>query len=309
MNVAKNLVELIGKTPLVELSRYREIYQLDANIIAKLEYFNPAGSVKDRSAIAMVTKAEEDGLLTNDSVLIEPTSGNTGIGLAMVCASKGYALTLVMPETMSQERRDLLKALGANVVLSNGSEGMKGAIMKAEALCNEIQGGILLHQFENPASSNYIYETMAPEIWADLDGQIDVFVACVGTGGTITGVGAFLKEKNPTIQVVAVEPDSSPILSRGLSGFHKIQGIGVGFIPNTLKREVIDEIITVKCTDAQMTCQRLSQTEGALVGISSGAAVWAASQLANRPENKEKNIVVVCADTGERYLSTDLFNF
>ena len=308
MNVAKNLVDLIGRTPLVELSRFRNSKELEASIIAKLEYFNPAGSVKDRSAIAMITKAEEDGLLTKDSILIEPTSGNTGIGLAMVCASKGYSLTLVMPETMSQERRDLLKALGANVVLSDGSKGIPGAIAKAEELYEETPKGILLHQFENPASSNHIYNTMAPEIWEDLDGQIDIFVACVGTGGTLTGVGSFLKEKNPNIQIVAVEPELSPILSGGCAGLHKIQGIGVGFVPNTLNQDIIDEVITVCCTEAKQTCQLLSKTEGVLVGISSGAAIWAASELAKRPENKDKNIVVICADTGERYLSTNLFS-
>lgn len=307
MKVAKGLIELIGKTPLVEVARYNETENLGGTVITKLEYFNPAGSVKDRAAYAMIEAAEAKGLLTDGAMIIEPTSGNTGIGLAFVAASKGYPLTLVMPETMSQERRDLLKALGANLVLSEGAKGMKGAIALAEELRDKTPGSIILQQFENPANPRIHRETTAVEIWEDLEGQVDIFVAGIGTGGTITGVGEFLKEKNPNVQIVAVEPDASPVLSKGVAGPHKIQGIGAGFVPSILNLDVIDEIITVVDTDARATAQKLARTEGILVGISSGAAVWAATQLAKRPENAGKKIVVVCPDTGERYLSTGLY--
>lgn len=308
MKVTKSLIELIGKTPLMELTRFNESEQVVGTVLAKLEYFNPAGSVKDRAAYGMIAAAEADGILHKGVSLIEPTSGNTGIGLAFVAAAKGYPLTLVMPETMSQERRDLLRALGAELVLSEGSKGMKGAIEKAKQLQAETPGSVILQQFENPANPEIHRQTTAPEIWEDLEGKIDIFVAGVGTGGTISGVGAFLKEKNPQVKVVAVEPIDSPVLSKGVAGPHRIQGIGAGFIPNNLNLEIIDEIMTVSNEDAKITCQKLAQTEGLLVGISSGAAVWAATKLAMAPENVGKNIVVICPDTGERYLSTGLFN-
>lgn len=307
--IAKKLTDLIGNTPLLELSNYEKNHNLDAKIIAKLESFNPASSVKDRIAFAMITDAEEKGLLKADSVIIEPTSGNTGIGLAFVAAAKGYKLTLTMPETMSIERRNLLKALGANIVLTPGPEGMKGAIAKAEELKENTPNGIILQQFENPANPAIHRKTTAEEIWRDTDGQVDIFVAGVGTGGTVSGVGEVLKQRNPKIQIVAVEPTDSPVLSGGKPGPHKIQGIGAGFIPKTYDASVIDEIVQVKNDDAILTSRILAREEGLLVGISSGAAVFAAAELAKRPENKGKNIVVILPDTGERYLSTVLYSF
>lgn len=307
--IAKKLTDLIGNTPLLELSNYEKNNNLDAKIIAKLESFNPASSVKDRIAFAMITDAEEKGLLKADSVIIEPTSGNTGIGLAFVAAAKGYKLTLTMPETMSIERRNLLKALGANIVLTPGPDGMKGAIAKAVELKESTPNGIILQQFENPANPAIHRQTTAEEIWRDTDGQVDIFVAGVGTGGTVSGVGEVLKQRNPNIQIVAVEPTDSPVLSGGKPGPHKIQGIGAGFIPKTYDASVIDEIIQVKNDDAILTSRILAREEGLLVGISSGAAVYAAAELAKRPENKGKNIVVILPDTGERYLSTVLYSF
>lgn len=306
--IANSLVELIGNTPLLHLKQYGQKVGVKADVIAKLEYFNPAGSVKDRVAFAMIKAAESQGRLTKESMIVEPTSGNTGIGLAFVAAAYGYQLTLVMPETMSIERRNLLKALGASLVLTEGSKGMEGAIAKAEQLCQEIPGAIILQQFENPANPAIHRVTTAVEIWDDTDGEVDIFVAGVGTGGTITGVGEVLKEYNRNIKVVAVEPETSPVLSRGVAGPHKIQGIGAGFVPAVLKREVIDEIITVSNEDAMETVRNLAHTEGLLVGISSGAAVYAATELAKREENIGKRIVVICPDTGERYLSTGVYN-
>jgi len=308
MKVYKNIIELIGKTPMVEFSRYQEAEEVPAHLMAKLEYFNPGGSVKDRTAFAMIKQAELDGLLNKDSVIIEPTSGNTGIGLALVSASKGYQLMLVMPDTMSTERRDLLSALGANVVLSDGQDGMKGAVALAEEIHQQTDNSIILHQFKNEANVTSHRKNTAQEIWDDMDGNIDIFIAGVGTGGTITGIGEFLKGKNPDIQVIGVEPDCSPFLSRETSGPHKIQGIGIGFYPQILKRDVMDEIMTITCREAKAACQKLAATEGALMGISSGAAMLAAVRVGKRPENKGKNIVVICADNGERYLSTDLFH-
>lgn len=307
--IAKKLTDLIGNTPLLELSNYEKNHNINAKIIAKLEYFNPASSVKDRIAFAMITDAEEKGLLKADSVIIEPTSGNTGIGLAFVAAAKGYKLTLTMPETMSIERRNLLKALGANIVLTPGPDGMKGAIAKAVELKDSTPNGVILQQFENPANPAIHRKTTAEEIWRDTDGQVDIFVAGVGTGGTVSGVGEVLKKRNPNIQIVAVEPTDSPVLSGGKPGPHKIQGIGAGFIPKTYDASVVDEIIQVKNDDAILTSRILAREEGLLVGISSGAAVHAASELAKRPENKGKNIVVILPDTGERYLSTVLYSF
>lgn len=306
--IYSSLVELIGKTPLLELQRFNEEEELEATIIAKLEYFNPSGSVKDRAAIGMVSQAEAEGKLTADTHLIEPTSGNTGIALAFIAAAKGYRLTLVMPETMSQERRDLLKALGAELVLSEGAKGMPGAIALANELRDKDPKALILQQFENEANAAYHYTTTGPEIWEDTAGDVDIFVGGVGTGGTITGVGEFLKSKNPNAKIVAVEPTASPVLSKGYKGPHKIQGIGAGFVPDILNRQVIDEIITVDEIDAKDASQTLAQTEGLLVGISSGAALWAAAELAKRPENKGKKIVVLLPDTGERYLSTGLFS-
>lgn len=307
--IAKKLTDLIGNTPLLELSNYEKNHNIDAKIIAKLEYFNPASSVKDRIAFAMISDAEEKGILKADSVIIEPTSGNTGIGLAFVAAAKGYKLTLTMPETMSIERRNLLKALGANIVLTPGPDGMKGAIAKAVELKESTPNGVILQQFENPANPAIHRTTTAEEIWRDTDGQVDIFVAGVGTGGTISGVGEVLKQRNPKIQIVAVEPTDSPVLSGGKPGPHKIQGIGAGFIPKTYDASVVDEIVQVKNDDAILTSRLLAREEGLLVGISSGAAIYAAAELAKRPENKGKNIVVILPDTGERYLSTVLYSF
>lgn len=306
--IVDSLVELVGNTPLLRLKKYGQEVGVKAEVIAKLEYFNPAGSVKDRIACAMIKAAESEGLLTKESIIIEPTSGNTGIGLAFVAAAKGYRLTLVMPETMSIERRKLLQALGANLVLTEGAKGMKGAIAKAEELCQETPGAIMLQQFDNPANPAIHRMTTAVEIWDDTDGNIDIFVAGIGTGGTISGVGEVLKEYNPNVKVVAVEPTTSPVLSKGVAGPHKIQGIGAGFVPNVLNRGIIDEIITVSNEDAFQTSRQLAYTEGLLVGISSGAAVYAATELAKREENVGKRIVVICPDTGERYLSTGLYN-
>ena len=305
--IAKKLTDLIGNTPLLELSNYEKKHNLEAKVIGKLEYFNPASSVKDRIALAMITDAEEKGLLKQDSVIIEPTSGNTGIGLAFVSAAKGYKLTLTMPETMSIERRNLLKALGANIVLTPGPDGMKGAI--ANELKETTPNAVILQQFENPANPAIHRKTTAEEIWRDTDGKVDIVVAGVGTGGTVSGVGEVLKQRNPNIQIVAVEPSDSPVLSGGKPGPHKIQGIGAGFIPKTYDASVVDEIIQVQNDDAIRTSRILAREEGLLVGISSGAAVYAAAELAKRPENKGKNIVAILPDTGERYLSTVLYAF
>lgn len=307
--IAKKLTDLIGNTPLLELSNFNNKKAVRATIIAKLEYFNPGGSVKDRIALAMIEDAEKQGILKPGSLIIEPTSGNTGVGLALVAAAKGYQLTLTMPETMSIERRNLLKALGANIVLTHGAAGMQGAIDKAEALRNENPGSVILQQFENPANPATHKRTTAEEIWRDTDGQIDIFVAGVGTGGTISGTGARLKELNPDIRIVAVEPAGSPVLSGGKPGPHKLQGIGAGFIPKTYDAKVVDQVIPVENDNAIRTSRELAQTEGLLVGISAGAATYAATQLAARPENKGKRIVVLLPDTGERYLSTELYAF
>ena len=299
--------QLIGKTPLLELRNLEQAEGLEARILAKLEYFNPAGSVKDRIAKAMIDDAEARGLLNKDSVIIEPTSGNTGIGLASVAAARGYRIIIVMPETMSVERRQLMKAYGAELVLTEGAKGMKGAIAKAEELAKEIPGGFIPGQFVNPANPAAHRATTGPEIWEDTDGAVDIFVAGVGTGGTLTGVGEYLKAQNPAVKVVAVEPATSPVLSQGKAGAHKIQGIGAGFVPEVLNTAVYDEIIPVENEDAFAAGKLVGRKEGVLVGISSGAAVWAAIQLAKRPENKGKNIVVLLPDTGDRYLSTPLF--
>lgn len=306
--VYKSLTDLIGKTPLLELSNYEKKHDLKANVVAKLEYFNPAGSVKDRIAKSMIEDAEEKGLLNSKSVIIEPTSGNTGIGLASVAAARGYRIILTMPETMSVERRNLLKAYGAELVLTEGAKGMKGAIAKAEELANETPNSFIPGQFVNPANPAIHKKTTGPEIWDDTDGKVDIFVAGIGTGGTISGVGEYLKEKNTNIKIIAVEPFESPVLSEGRAGSHKIQGIGAGFVPDTLNTKIYDEIIPVKNEDAFATGRELSKTEGLLIGISSGAAVWAATELAKRPENAGKTIVVLLPDTGERYLSTPLFS-
>lgn len=307
-HIAKQLTDLVGNTPLLEFSNFNKRHGIKATLIGKLEYFNPAGSVKDRVALAMIEDAEANGLLQSGATIIEPTSGNTGVGLAFVSAVKGYKLILTMPETMSLERRQLLQALGANLVLTPGAEGMKGAIAKAEALRDEITGSIILQQFENPANPAQHVRTTAQEIWRDTDGKVDIFVAAVGTGGTVSGVGKGLKAHNPNIRIVAVEPANSPVLSGGKPGPHKIQGIGAGFIPKTYDGSVVDEIIQVRDEAAFQTSRELAQTEGLLVGISSGAAVCAALQLAQRPENAGKTIVALLPDTGERYLSTGLFS-
>lgn len=302
-----SLTELIGKTPLLELTNYEKKHALKAGILAKLEYFNPAGSVKDRIALAMINDAEARGVLKPGSVIIEPTSGNTGIGLASVAAARGYRIILTMPETMSVERRTLMKAYGAEIVLTEGAKGMKGAIAKAEELALEIPNSFIPGQFTNPANPAIHRATTGPEIWEDTDGKVDLFVAGAGTGGTVTGVGEYLKSKNPGVKVVVVEPADSPVLSEGRSGPHKIQGIGAGFVPAVLNTSVYDEIITVKNEDAFAAAREVAAVEGLLVGISSGAALWAATELAKRPENAGKRIVVVLPDTGERYLSTALF--
>jgi cysteine synthase len=307
--IAKKLTDLIGKTPLLELSNYNRINDAKATIIAKLEYFNPGGSVKDRIGNAMIEDGEKRGLIKKDTVIIEPTSGNTGIALAFVAAAKGYKLILTMPETMSSERRKLLLALGAQLELTPGSEGMGGAIRKAYELHDQIPNSFIPQQFENPSNPEIHRKTTAEEVWNDTDGKVDIFVSGIGTGGTITGVGEVLKKRKPGVKIVAVEPFDSPILSEGRSGPHKIQGIGAGFVPDVLNRKIIDEVITVKNEEAFQAGRDLARTEGLLVGISSGAAVHAALQLAKRPENKGKNIVVILPDTGERYLSTLLYEF
>lgn len=307
MKIAKSLVELIGNTPLLELQNYSKEKGVVGNLIVKLEYFNPGGSVKDRIAIAMIEDAEKKGLINKDTVIIEPTSGNTGIGLAWVGASKGYKVILTMPDTMSLERRNLLKALGAELVLTPGANGMKGAIAKAIELKEQYGNAIIPQQFENSSNPEIHRKTTAEEIYRDTDGKVDIFVAGVGTGGTVTGVGEVLKSRNPDVKIVAVEPTDSPVISTGKAGPHKIQGIGAGFIPKNLNVDILDEIITVKNEEAFQASKDLARTEGLLVGISAGAAIHAATILAKREENKDKNIVVVLPDTGERYLSTDLF--
>lgn len=308
MKVFETITDLIGGTPLLELKNYEKENNTSATILAKLEYFNPAGSVKDRIAKAMIDDAEARGLLKPESVIIEPTSGNTGIGLAAVAASRGYRVILTMPETMSIERRNLLKAYGAELVLTEGAKGMKGAIAKSQELANEIPHSFIPSQFTNTANPEMHSRTTGPEIWEDTDGKVDIFVAGVGTGGTVSGVGKYLKEKNPNVKIVAVEPTGSPVLSKGTAGPHKIQGIGAGFVPDTLNTEIYDEVITVDNDDAFATGRALAKKEGLLVGISSGAAVYAATVLAKRPENKGKIIVALLPDTGERYLSTAMFS-
>ena len=307
MKIVQKITDLIGHTPLLELTHTEQEEQLQATLLGKLEYFNPAGSVKDRIAKAMIDEAEEQGLLHPDSVLIEPTSGNTGIGLASVAAARGYRLIITMPETMSVERRNLMKAYGAALVLTEGAKGMKGAIEKADELAVQIPNSFIPSQFTNPANPEAHKKTTGVEIWDDTDGKVDIFVAGVGTGGTISGVGAYLKEQNPNVKIVAVEPKSSPVLSEGFAGAHKIQGIGAGFVPETLDTKIYDEVIAVENEAAFETGRKIARNEGVLVGISSGAAVWAAIQLAKRPENKGKVIVALLPDTGERYLSTPMF--
>jgi cysteine synthase A len=307
MAIYKGFTEIIGKTPLVEVTHIEEAYGLKAKLVVKLEFRNPAGSVKDRAAYYMIKDAEEKGLLKEGSVIIEPTSGNTGIGLAAIAAAKGYRAILTMPETMSVERRNILKAYGAEIVLTEGSKGMKGAIAKAEDLAREIENSFIPGQFENPANAQAHYETTGPEIWEDSEGAVDVFVAGIGTGGTITGAGKYLKEKKPSVKVVAVEPATSPVLSEGKAGPHKIQGIGAGFVPKVLDTGIYDEIIAVDNDDAFATSKKLTKSEGLLTGISSGAALYAGIELAKRPENEGKTIVVLLPDSGDRYYSTALF--
>ena len=307
--IAKKLTDLIGNTPLLELQRYNRKHELDARVIGHLEYFNPGGSVKDRVAVSMIDDAERKGLLRPGALIIEPTSGNTGVGLALVAAVRGYTLILTMPETMSLERRNLLKALGAKIVLTPGAEGMKGAIAKAEALKQENPGSVILQQFENPANPAAHIATTGEEIWRDTEGKIDIFVAGVGTGGTVTGVGKALKKHNPNIRIVAVEPASSAVLSGGKAGPHKIQGIGAGFVPSIYDASVVDEVLPIENDDAIRSSREVASVEGLLVGISAGAAIAAATQIAKRPENRGKTIVALLPDTGERYLSTELYAF
>ncbi|MEL7598129.1 MAG: cysteine synthase A [Clostridiaceae bacterium] len=307
MKIVKNLIELIGNTPLVELANYKKDNKLQANLIAKVEYFNPAGSVKDRVGLAMLEEAEKNGIINKDTVIIEPTSGNTGVGLALAAGIKGYKLLITMPESMSIERRKMLKAYGAELVLTPAVQGMKGAIEKAEELNKEIENSFIPQQFNNPANADVHEKTTAEEIWRDTDGKVDIFVAGVGTGGTITGVGRGLKKKNPNIKIIAIEPKDSAVLSGGQAGPHKIQGIGAGFIPGVLDTNIIDEIVKVSNDDSYEAAREVAKTEGLLVGISSGAALYAAKEIAKKEENKDKNIVVLLPDTGSRYLSTDLF--
>ncbi len=308
MSVYETITSLIGNTPLLKLTNYSKYKEINAKLYAKLEYFNPAGSVKDRIAWAMISDAEEKGLLKPGYVIIEPTSGNTGIGLAAVAASKGYKIILTMPETMSIERRNLLKAYGAELVLTEGVKGMKGAIAKAQELANEIPDSFVPSQFTNASNPAAHRKTTGPEIWNDTNGKVDIFVAGVGTGGTLTGVGEYLKSQNPNVQIIAVEPAGSPVLSQGKPGPHKIQGIGAGFVPDTLNTDIYDEIVTVTNEDAYETGRTIARKEGILVGVSSGAALWAATEVSKRPENKNKTIVVLLPDTGERYLSTAMFS-
>lgn len=306
-NISTSILQLVGRTPLLEPVNYEKKHEISARILAKLEYLNPAGSIKDRVALEMVEDAERKGIIGPGATFIEPTSGNTGIGIAMVAAAKGYKAILVMPETMSIERRKLLQAYGAQIVLTEGAKGMQGSIDKANELNKEIEGSIILSQFTNKANPQAHKNTTAPEIWKDTDGNVDIFVACVGTGGTLTGIGEYLKEKNPNIKIIGVEPASSPLLTKGIAGPHKIQGIGANFVPEILNKEIYDEIITVEDEDAFATGREIAVTEGFLVGISSGAALFAATEVAKRPENAGKNIVVILPDTGDRYLSTELF--
>lgn len=308
MQIYDKITDLIGKTPLLELKNFEQENNIEAKIVAKLESFNPAGSAKDRVALAMVDDAEQNGLINKNTVIIEPTSGNTGIGLAMVAASRGYRVIFTMPDSMSIERRNLLKAYGAELVLTPASEGMQGAVEKANQLSREIENSFIPSQFTNMANPKSHFDTTGPEIWEDTNGMVDIFVACVGTGGTLSGVGEYLKSKNPQIKVVAVEPAASPLLSKGFAAPHKIQGIGANFVPETLNKEIYDEVITVSDENAMQTGKYLAQNEGLLVGISSGAAVWAAKELAQRDENKDKMIVVLLPDTGERYLSSEMFS-
>ena len=305
--IYRSIAELVGKTPLLELVNFENKYNLNSKILAKVEFFNPAGSVKDRVALEIIEKYEKEGLLTAESTLIEPTSGNTGIGLAAICASRGYKAIIVMPDTMSKERQLLMKAYGSDLVLTDGALGMTGAIAKAEELAKSIPDSIIAGQFTNPANPDAHYKTTGPEIWNDTEGKVDIYVSCAGTGGTVSGTGRFLKEKNPNVKVIAVEPAASPYLTEGRSGPHKIQGIGAGFKPDTLDPSVIDEVVTVTDDEAYNYARDIAKTDGLLVGISSGAALCAARRIAERPENKDKNIVVILPDTGERYLSSGVF--